>query len=1155
MYKKLKSRRLAAWFVTLMMLFSIITPFDVTRVFAAENETVDLQILATSDTHGRFMPYDYATDSEDTSGSLAQVATLVKDLKAKNHNTVLVDNGDTIQDNSAALFLNDEVHPMIAAMNQMGYDAWSYGNHEFNYGIPTLNKVAAKFSGASLCGNVFDAAGKPLGKPYTIVERDGIKIGIIGVVTPHITKWDGPNLKGYTVKNPAEESRKIADEIKDKVDVIIVTIHAGVDSEYGNGDSAREVAQKVPEAAAVIAGHAHSKVGEVREGDVVITEPSSGAKYLSKVDIKLTKQNGKYVIADRKQHVKSEVIEVKSYKADEDLKTILNPYHERALADAKTVIGELKGGDLAPASEIKDIPQAQLQPTAMIELINKVQMKYGKADVAAAAVFRNDANMKQGPITKAGTASIYKYDNTLMTLEVTGKQLKKYMEWSASYYNTFKPGDLTISFNQNVRSYNYDMFSGIKYNIDISKEAGNRIKNLTYMDGKPIKDEDKIKLAVNNYRANTTLLNPETGLFKGENVKVLYDSFEEMGDNGRIRDLIRKYIVEEKGGVITPEVNNNWKLSGYKFDANKRALALRLIKEGKIQIPKSEDGRTPNVKAVTWNDVSKQYGTVIDILSFNDFHGALKSEGKNVGAAKLAGDIVRFKGINPNTIVVGAGDLYQGSAMSNLKYGAPVTDVLKYLGLEASAIGNHEFDWGWNKIPNWAKDGGFDFLASNIYDKKTGKPVDWAIPYKVVEKDGKKIGFIGIATPETATKTKPDNVKDFQFRDPVESANYWAKYLKDNEKVDAVVALTHLGSFQDAKTKEVTGEAADLAKASKGIDAIISAHSHQFVDGKVNGIPVVQAMYNGRALANLTFVFGKDGKLTEVMNSVDKLYERTDLVEDPTVKAIYDKYNEDLKPILDVVVATTDKELTHSKGELSILGQLTTKLMAEASKSQIGITNGGGLRRSLNAGNITVGDMYEVMPFDNTLVTMELKGSDLKRVLEHGIMNEQYGWVQFYGVKVYYDKDKPSGERITSMRLLDGTKVDMDKYYKVVTNDFMVSGGDNYNFDGARNIVDTGVPIRDAMIELLKGKNLSYKYEETLIAGSDTAIENPENPTNPQNPSKPSTPSKPVAGKDLPKTGSTVGFDGYVALGALVSLLGLALYLDDKYRKKNNIAA
>lgn len=1173
MFKKLKSKRYIASFVSLIMILSFITPMDL-KVFASEKDVTNIQVIATSDMHGRFMPYDYATGSEDLSGSMVQISTMVKELRLKNPNTVLVDNGDTIQDNSSSLFLKDEVHPMVLAMNEMEYDVWNLGNHEFNYGMDTLKTVSSKFTGEVLCGNVFDSGNDPIASSYKIIEKDGVKIGIIGMVTPHVMKWDSENLKGYTATNPAEEAKKVAEALRGQVDIMIGLIHAGIDEEYGNGDSARELAKAVPDLAAIVAGHAHSTIQGEREGDVIITEPYRQANALSVIDIKVTEKDGKKVIENRKDDVKSKVVSVspkggKPALVDANLVNKLKPQHDRAIADAKAVIGELKGGDLAPKSEIKDIPQAQLEPTAMIDLINKVQMFYGNADVSSAALFRDTANMKEGPITKSGTTSIYKFDNTLRVLKVNGKQLKRYMEWSATYYNTFKPGDLTISFNQNVRNYNYDMFRGVKYNIDISKEAGSRIVNLTHMDGTPIKDNEIIKLAVNDYRANTTLLNDQTGLFKGENVEVIYDSFKTMGDDGRIRDLIKKYIVEEKKGIITPEKDENWALTGYKWDASDRASVIKLINEGKLNIPRSEDGRTPNVKSITTKDLLMLDNNIVDILSLNDFHGALKCEGKNIGAAKLAGEINRLKVKNPNTIVVAAGDLFQGSPMSNLKKGEPVAKFLKLIGLEVSAVGNHEFDWGQDLIPGWAKTGGFDFLATNIYDKATGEPVEWANPYKVIEKGGKRIAFIGIATPETAYKTKPENVKNIEFKDPVESVNTWAKKIRETENVDAIIALTHLGASQNSKTKEITGEAANLANNAMGIDAVISAHSHQYVNGIVNGIPVVQARNNGRALAKLSLAFNKDsGKLSKVMNSVEDLYLRKDLVEDPEVKKMYDGYNKELEPILNEEIATLDTDLTHNRDEgLSVLGQFTTKLMAEAAGVQIGITNGGGIRTPIDKGNITMGKMYEVFPFDNTLVTMKLKGSDLKKAIEHGIMPEGFGWGQFYGIKVYYDKDAKAGERVTSMRLLDGTPIDMVKYYTVVTNDFMMDKGDNYDFSNAIDVVDTGEPIRDSMVKIIKSMgHVSFKYEDHLIAGEDATIDEPKGNQG-QNPKedldKPESGTI-IADKDskiainkinLPKTGSIVGVSQLITLGSLIVLVGIYLFLNDKYKKKKEDVA
>lgn len=1124
-----------------MMVFSIITPFDIAK---AAEESVEVQILATSDLHGRFYPYDYATDSAYTKGSLAHVATKVKELRAANPNTIVVDNGDTIQGNSNYVFSNEDVQPMVLAMNKIGYDTWTFGNHEFNWGVPKIQQMASKFDGTVLCGNVFDkTTGKTLGQPYKIVElkqKDGsvVKVGIIGMVTPHITTWDADKLTNYNVTNPVEETRKVADQIKDKVDALIAVVHMGENEEYGNGDSAREIAKAVPELAAIVAGHKHDEFANRKEGTTNIIEPKNGGDTLSKINIKLTKKDGKYAVANSDTDVVSSNIALKDTQPDQQLLDQLKSYHEKAVTDSRIVIGKLTGGDLAPADEVKGVPEAQIRDTALIDLINKVQLQYGKVEgakhqVSAAAIFNAKANIKVGDITKAGTSNIYQYDNTLMTIKVNGKLLKKYMEWSVSYYNTFKPGDLTISFNENVRMYNYDMFSGVKYEVNISKDPGARIENLTYLDGTAVKEDDEIYLTVNNYRGNTTLLNKDSGLFKDDlaKVEVVYDSTNKNIE--QVRDMIRVYI--EKTGTITPELDNNWKLTGYSWDQAKRDTVVKLVNEGKLALPTSTDGRTPNVKAIAWSDVEKTTVSSIDILSFNDFHGTLKEDGKNIGVAKLAGEINRLKSLNPNTIVVGGGDLYQGSAMSNLTYGEPVSKFLASIGITASAIGNHEFDWGSDKIAKWAKDGNFDFLASNIYDKTTGKPVAWAKPYKVVQVGGKKIGFIGIATPETAFKTKPDLVKNFDFKDPIEKGNEWAKYLKETEKVDFVIALTHLGAFQDSKTKEITGEGAEFAKAVKGVDAVITAHTHQTVSGKVNGIPVVQGYYNGRSLAKLSISFNLDGKLLGITPSVDELYKRVDkLPVDPDVKAMFDGYNNKLKPILDEVVATTEVDLTHDRFEgLSVMGQWSTMLMAKVTGTQIGITNGGGLRRPIAKGDITVGTMYELMPFDNTLVTMELKGSDLKRVLENGIMNESVGWVQFYGVKVYYDKDAKAGNRITSMRLLDGTKVEMDKYYTVVTNDFMYDKGDNYDFTGARKVVDTGEPIRDAIIKELRNiKKVSFTFEPSLIAGQDTT----KDPGN------------------LPKTGSMVNTTTMVSFGSLVAILGAALFLNDKKRKQNEAA-
>jgi len=455
----------------------------------------------------------------------------------------------------------------------------------------------------------------------------------------------------------------------------------------------------------------------------------------------------------------------------------------------------------------------------------------------------------------------------------------------------------------------------------------------------------------------------------------------------------------------------------------------------------------------------------IVILSINDFHGALAPAGKNVGAVKLVDALKTEKAKNPEgTIIVSAGDNYQGSAMSNLLYGEPVSAVFKEMGVELSAVGNHEFDWGIDRITKWAEDGGFTFVCTNIYDIRTNEPVDWAEPFIIIEKEGVKVGFVGLATPETAYKTLKANVVNYEFRDPVEVITEWVPKVKD-AGADIIIALTHLGSFQD-KEGNITGEATALC-AVDGVDAVISAHTHQSVSGMVNGKPLVQAYKQGRSFGKLTFIFDENNKLVSAEPFLDHLYARADtLKDDANMLAVYGKYEDDLNPVLGKVLGKTTVDLDHDRyAGPSLLGEWACEIMQDKAGVQIAMTNGGGLRVPVPAGEITAGKLYEVMPFDNTLYTMKLSGADVKANIEHGIMNEDIGWIQISGVRVTYNSGAEAGNRITSMVLEDGTVVEMDKYYTVVTNDFMFTGGDNYNFENSKDGLNTFIPIRDAMME------------------------------------------------------------------------------------------
>ena len=549
--------------------------------------TMDLQILATSDTHGKFDPWDYAANKEDTSGSVAQQAAAIKQLRTPD--TLVIDAGDTIQGNSSQLFLEDDIHPMMAAMNAIGYDVWVPGNHEYNYGMDVLQKVMAQQKAQVLTGNVYAPDGTPLANSYTILKKRDVRIGLIGMVTPNITRWDAVNLTGWTVTNPVDECRKVIDQIKDQVDVLIGVMHMDTENEYGvYGSGVTDLANACPEFDVIIAAHGHKEIpGEEINGVLVIENKNAGAT-MSDIHLQLhRKLDGGWKVASRS----SESIQIKDYQADPELVALLAPYDERAKADAVIPIGELVGGNMAPDNEIENIPSPMVQDTALLDFINEVQLYYTGAQVSATAMTSMTGQMREGTIRKCDLTSIYTYENTLYKLQMNGAQLRDYMEWSAAFYKTWQPGDLTIAFDPDTRYYLYDAFAGVNYEIDISQEPGNRIRNLTWPDGTPVADTDSFAIAVNNYRATTQLLIAADIFAPGEAMPQLLE-MDVRGDLGGIRELLGEYIQTVKGGVIQPHVDNNWKLVGNNWDPAKHQQAVEMLRAGTLTLPGNEDART-----------------------------------------------------------------------------------------------------------------------------------------------------------------------------------------------------------------------------------------------------------------------------------------------------------------------------------------------------------------------------------------------------------------------------------------------------------------------------------------------------------------------------------------------------------------------------------
>ena len=471
----------------------------------------------------------------------------------------------------------------------------------------------------------------------------------------------------------------------------------------------------------------------------------------------------------------------------------------------------------------------------------------------------------------------------------------------------------------------------------------------------------------------------------------------------------------------------------------------------------------------------------VDILTTNDFHGALVESGRNPGAAKFAALLRSERAKNPyGSVFVSAGDMFQGSPDSNLLYGKTVVEVLNALSMDAMTLGNHEFDWGLEKLAARVAESKFPYVSANVREKDGQGRLSFVKPFVILERMGVKIAVIGIVTPETAYTTGPKIVAPFEFRDPVVVVREIVPRAQE-QGADIIVVLSHLAAEQDPVTGQVTGDAALLAETVSGIDAVVSGHSHKIVAGKVNGVPVVQAYYNGRALGKISLVYSRREHkvLLSRVQSIETPIKS--VTADREVQAIVDRSQAEIVPVKNVALGRTVQDLSHDRYELSVLGQWSSDALRQVTGADIAFQNGGGLRTSIPAGAITMGNLYEVMPFDNTLVTMDLTGEQVLQVLNHGI-NGKAGMVQFSGLQVNIDSSRPYGSQLVEVRLSDGKLLDPAGTYKIVTNDFMASGGDEFTvLKTGRNITDNFIPLRDALAEAVKrAGTLNIKKDERL---------------------------------------------------------------------------
>ena len=528
---------------------------------------VNFKFLGTSDVHGRIVPWSYSADVEDKSGSYAQIATYVKEARKAHPDLILVDIGDAIQDNQVEVFAKTEKYykdnPVPKVLNAMGYDIFILGNHEFNFGMTALDEILKDIKAKILTANFYyKDSGKRYVEPTTIIEKDGVKLGIIGLSTPMSAKFeeDTGNLKDMKFSSPTEETKAQIKTLKEKgVNAIVVLAHMGIENENNIPDTGvADLINNVDGIDVIIAGHMHKNVSSETIKETVITEPHRYGTVVSEVDLSFdVDKDGKVKLVSKQ----AKTVPVKDYEADAQIVEIYKPYHEELRRLNNVKIGET-AIDMVPQERKHGVSIAFSQDTGLSSFITDVERYYSNADVVSFSFDHEKARMDKGDIKKKDIIFNYRYAGGDVTVyEVTGKQ---YMNWSADYFDTIQPGDTEYRYNAERKKSKYvtfDIFGGVQYQIDLRKPSGEKIVDLKLADGTPVTDDMKIKLGMNSYRFGQ--LTKKGGIWEGQQIPVLWESKVAMGrEKGTIQNMMIDYITNVKKGKIEGVSHNRWKLVG-----------------------------------------------------------------------------------------------------------------------------------------------------------------------------------------------------------------------------------------------------------------------------------------------------------------------------------------------------------------------------------------------------------------------------------------------------------------------------------------------------------------------------------------------------------------------------------------------------------------
>ena len=984
--------------------------------FAAPADTARVVIVATTDVHGNATAWDYALE-RPFQGGLTRAATIVDSLRRLYpEQVVLVDAGDLLQGSPFAAFLAKEPqtpHPIISAMNAMGYDAATPGNHDFDFGVPFLTSAASGAKFRYVSGNIWTIPADTLLFPsHAVIRRGPIRVAVGGLTTPGVMLWDRQQLAGQVrVANLAQSAPGLARQMRLDADLSIMIVHSGLSapSTYDTTGIGLEndaaMLGRIPDAPdLVVVGHTHKELRDSLIGRTHFTQPNFWAQSLSVTHVLLERTgSGRWKVIS----VTPEIVPLADVPVNQRIQNILAGPGDDARRWLGTPIGRATAPMLAR--------YGRTGATPLVNWMNAVQRQKTGAQLSATSVFRLESGIPEGDISRGAIAGIYPYENTLKAIRITGAQLRVYLEQSAKYY-TLKDGKIGI--DPAIAGYNFDIVSGVAYDIDLSQPVGSRIRNLRYK-GADVAPADSFTMALNSYRATGA---GGYGVVAG--APVIYDRGESM------RDLLVADVEQKK--VLDPNeyAEKDWRIVPPAADQQVRVL-FGAAAEARPRAARMRDS------------------VLLRVLSMNDLHGALFPRAASTSDARQVGGVAVLDAMMDSataqcrcpTIRLDAGDEMQGTLESGLLFGRSTIQAMNQMKIAAAAIGNHELDWGIDTLRARMSESKYPWLAANLVDSATGRRPDWVRPWAMIQVDSLRVAVIGYMAGGTKSMVRPGNTAGLRWRTGLPAIADILDEVKA-KRPSVVILLAHEGGF--CEQSGCSGEIFDLAKQlpAGSVDLIVAGHTHVKLATEVNGIPIVEARSSGAAIGVTDLVRRADGGFRGYVDVRPAWVDQ--VTPDSALGELAYQVRKQTTPLASRKIATLaqplDKE--HEDGEFP-LGTFIADAQRNLLRADISLMNNSGIRASLPSGAVTYENLFVLQPFGNQILVLLLSGEEVRATIEHALETGA-PTAHVSGITVTWDSTKPPGQRITGIEFPGKRKFRDKDTYRFAVNDFLASGGSGY---------------------------------------------------------------------------------------------------------------